>query len=284
MWAGCDDVQLNARVSLLPHALGDVRGHIRSTLLSLRMRYHLSIGGVILEVPKVRLAPGRACGKIIGTEPQIHFDLITTARVFRPTPGLRLVGEVKKVSATHISLLVYGLFNASIVAGAMGARFRFDKATSTWKDQQDGKEIGIDAALTFAVVRVHQADPLISIDGELIGLASTTRSPKLLVVPDRTPEMIKPGQVEIAFAGGAPRAGAATRGGATPASKRKEKKRGRDDKNEAVTKPATAKVSGSVSAGKVAGKGKGKGKKEDEKNVGGGQQEEATKRRKKKAV
>ena len=38
MWPGCEHIDLNARVSLLPDAMRDVRGHIRSMLLSLRMK------------------------------------------------------------------------------------------------------------------------------------------------------------------------------------------------------------------------------------------------------
>ena len=38
VWPGCEHIDLNARVSLLPDAMRDVRGHIRSMLLSLRMK------------------------------------------------------------------------------------------------------------------------------------------------------------------------------------------------------------------------------------------------------
>ena len=37
-WPGCEHIDLNARVSLLPDAMRDIRGHIRSMLLSLRMK------------------------------------------------------------------------------------------------------------------------------------------------------------------------------------------------------------------------------------------------------
>ena len=38
VWPGCEHIDLNARVSLLPDAMRDIRGHIRSMLLSLRMK------------------------------------------------------------------------------------------------------------------------------------------------------------------------------------------------------------------------------------------------------
>ena len=80
----------------------------------------MSIGGVILSIPRVQITGGSSHGLIIGAEPHIHFDVRTSARVrgerpvtargavrpthmraralqiFRPVPGLELVGVVKQ--------------------------------------------------------------------------------------------------------------------------------------------------------------------------------------------
>ena len=150
-WPGCEDVDLRARVSLLPDAMSDIRGHIRSMLLSLRMRcapghvasyndystvrrYHVSIEGVILAIPKVRIEAGTSHGLIIGAEPHIHFDVRATARVstdarglrvlitgsaqiFRPREGLNLVGVVKQVQCTHAKFHAVGCAAANDATG-----------------------------------------------------------------------------------------------------------------------------------------------------------------------
>ena len=103
----------------------------RSRDIPTGFRYHVSIGGVILSIPQVRIAGGSSHGLIIGAEPHIHFDVRTTARVrarqtpapvtvsrsthrwlhvarhptralqvFRPVPGLELVGVVKQARAS----------------------------------------------------------------------------------------------------------------------------------------------------------------------------------------
>ena len=43
------------RLSLLPHALSDAMGHIRTILFQLLMRYMADLGGVVLTFANIKL-------------------------------------------------------------------------------------------------------------------------------------------------------------------------------------------------------------------------------------
>lgn len=61
------------------------------------MKYHDSVGGVLLAVPSLSFADGAREGRITDEMPHIHFDVKAKALVFRPRAGNVLEGRVSKV-------------------------------------------------------------------------------------------------------------------------------------------------------------------------------------------
>ena len=58
-------------------------------------RYREDLKGVMVCYSKLQLV--QKTGKIIDETPNIHFNVRTQALVFRPVPGMKLVGTVNKV-------------------------------------------------------------------------------------------------------------------------------------------------------------------------------------------
>ena len=112
--------------------------HIRTILFQLLMRYTPDLGGVVLTFSNIKLPPNQRHGMLISDEPHITVNVMATAQVFSPATGMELVGRATKVASTHVSLLVYGIFNATINAADMGADYRFDEAASEWVDTRGG--------------------------------------------------------------------------------------------------------------------------------------------------
>ena len=56
--------------------------------------------------------------------------------VFKPSVGLVLRGRINQLLDSHISLLVFGLFNASILGDDMCKQYAFNESASSWESPQ----------------------------------------------------------------------------------------------------------------------------------------------------
>lgn len=90
------------------------------------------IGGVPLSFSEVTFPPGKHSGRILGELPWIHVDVITNMIIFVPSVGIKVRGKISKVSPTHISLLVFSLFNASLCAETLQTKFYYSHNSSSW--------------------------------------------------------------------------------------------------------------------------------------------------------
>jgi DNA-directed RNA polymerase subunit E'/Rpb7 len=163
-----EEVNLKVAVSLLPSSLADVFKAIRANVYQLLMRYNESVGGVILSLSDVKFPDSaETCGRIVDEKPHVHFSLTAKSVVFRPLPGSMLVGTVTKVASSHVGMLVYGIFNASIYARDLesAAELAYDEGGGVWRGPGLGV-ITVGATVRFKVRRLYQAQGLISIEGE----------------------------------------------------------------------------------------------------------------------
>uniref|UniRef100_A0A7S2ARY2 RPA43 OB domain-containing protein n=1 Tax=Octactis speculum TaxID=3111310 RepID=A0A7S2ARY2_9STRA len=171
------ELEVVIRLSLLPEALHNVRGHIRAQLLQQLLRYNEDFGGVIVSFSKI--APKSHCGQLVCDEPHIHVDVGTTAYVFAPSLTTELIARTTKVSATHISLLAYGIFNVTIAAADVGSAHVISEDGADWicrheRDSDGAQDIRSGTHVRLRVKKTHHAEGLLAIDGELMGVLNTT--------------------------------------------------------------------------------------------------------------
>ncbi|KNE65332.1 hypothetical protein AMAG_10974 [Allomyces macrogynus ATCC 38327] len=130
----------------------------------------------------------------------MHFHISAELLAFAPTAGARLTGVINKQSPSHIGLLVYNLFNASIPAaqlpdGAFTFQFddtaayaptgendvddgapRFNKGgkkamiNGNWIHAASGSVLEPGHALDFVVTEVVKSHDFISMKGTLVGV------------------------------------------------------------------------------------------------------------------
>lgn len=173
--------EVDVDLALLPSRLIDVETHVENSMRSFLLEYSDGFGGVPLALEKVEILPqseiaGAAAvpvGMVFNELPYIHFKVRAHALVFDPTSGCNLRGRVSASFHSHLSLLVFGYFNASISAQEMQqAGFSFDETEMQWyrKESDDAETTKLeflrpDSELEFVCNRVFESAGIISIDG-----------------------------------------------------------------------------------------------------------------------
>lgn len=154
-------LDLNLYVSILPSALAEPQKNVNGSLNKMLMRYDDDLGGVPLAWTKVSI-PSES-GQINGDEPQVHIRVTATAHLFAPRNGMELVATVSKISATHISALAYGVFNATISRESLkGYKYESEQWVSSSRSISNGDVI------KFRLDRMQHAEGILSMDGSLV--------------------------------------------------------------------------------------------------------------------
>lgn len=96
------------------------------------LRYNHKLGGVPLCFRDVSLVPGKEYGHFFYEHPSVHVDVVGKVLVFAPDVGTLVTGRVTRVTENHVSILVLGLFNASISGAEMKKGFKYVAASRTW--------------------------------------------------------------------------------------------------------------------------------------------------------
>lgn len=143
--------------SILPAGLGDVKNSIDRCIRSFLLKYSESVGGIILGYKNVEiLMDGK--GRIVEELPHIHYDIRCDALVFAPIRNARLKGRVTESFHSHVSLVVFNYFNASISADRMReAGFEYDAEKGAWYNVDSENGIDKSSHLSFATEKVHEA-------------------------------------------------------------------------------------------------------------------------------
>lgn len=161
--------QVEVTVSILPFGLRDLRKSVNDSLRLWLLRYSSGLGGILLSFSNVQVLTD---GKIMNDLPHIHYQVSCDMLVFDPLVGTDLNGVVTESFHSHISLLVFGYFNASIpVVCLKDAGFEFDG--EHWK--LGGTPVALGENVHFRVNKVYESGGIVSIEGsQPIGLHSTS--------------------------------------------------------------------------------------------------------------
>lgn len=158
--------KLALSVSILPNSLGDVVKSIEDCLRRLLLKYSDGVEGVLLAFENVKTL-GK--GSILHELPHIHYDVEVDALVFRPLVGCNLSGAVTESSFhSHLSLVVYRYFNASISAENMrNGGFEFDDVMEHWywKEGETTHPIEKGDSIDFVCQKIHESGGIISLEG-----------------------------------------------------------------------------------------------------------------------
>ncbi|KAN0060881.1 hypothetical protein ACQY0O_006615 [Thecaphora frezii] len=150
---------------------------------TLVMRYVPQLSGVLITHRPLRFLAESAKFYADNASPSapIEFECI----VWRPKIGQKLEGTITLSSPSHVSLLLYGTFNASIPAShlkqdewefvidaeadvhvhGMGA----DRGLGQWRSKRDGSRLGgEDGKLRFTTISMMVANHILSLHGSLL--------------------------------------------------------------------------------------------------------------------
>uniref|UniRef100_A0A0A9X196 DNA-directed RNA polymerase I subunit rpa43 n=1 Tax=Lygus hesperus TaxID=30085 RepID=A0A0A9X196_LYGHE len=132
------------------------------------MRYNNPLKGVILAYDSVHI-PNKYC---LVDEVQVHQRLLVKFRllVFRPRVGICVVGRVHKVDVDHINVLVYGIFNASIIASTdLPTDFVYQVTDNVWRNPILDETIGVGTVLYIRISKILHSGNLLAMECSLIG-------------------------------------------------------------------------------------------------------------------
>merc|ERR1712071_295131 len=153
----------------------NIERSIQRRISSLLLRYNSGAGGVLLTYSNMEYSEYNSggIGKIWSEEPHIHFQVEVDTLVFGPCVGMKLTGIVNECFPSHVGMLVQSYFNAMIPSGLLMDSYEFKSSSQKWiKHKKDGdnnqQEIGINDEVTFQVVKLHECEGVISIEGKLL--------------------------------------------------------------------------------------------------------------------
>mgnify|MGYP005857219815 CR=1 FL=1 len=149
--------KLRLSASILPSGLSDVKTSIDRCIRDFMLKYSDTVDGTIMGYKNLEvLANGR--GRIVEELPHIHYDIRCDALVFTPVPNARLKGRVTESFHSHVSMVVFNFFNASISAARLReAGFEYDADRECWYNIESEDTIEKSSYLAFAADKIHEA-------------------------------------------------------------------------------------------------------------------------------
>jgi DNA-directed RNA polymerase subunit E'/Rpb7 len=153
--------RIQIRTSILPAGLGNVKQSVdRCMRESLLMQYSHTVGGIILAYDNVHILNLHS-GRIVEELPHIHYNVSCNALVFTPHYGATVKGRVTETFHSHVALVVYNYFNASISADQLRQYgFDYDVTREVWYDVSSEYVVENTSSLRFVIDKVHEAGTL----------------------------------------------------------------------------------------------------------------------------
>ncbi|GAM27169.1 hypothetical protein SAMD00019534_103440 [Acytostelium subglobosum LB1] len=157
-------------LSLAPANIGNIIGGARSALDRLIFRYNTTLKATIISYSNLRLVQHNIPN--FYDSPFLSVPITVNMMVFRPMNGQLMHGVVKRVSSTHLSLLVFGVVSASISKADLPKGLYYDHSSNTFVDKSaaDGDSsslISLGTKILFRVKDVLTDKNYITINGQM---------------------------------------------------------------------------------------------------------------------
>jgi DNA-directed RNA polymerase I subunit RPA43 len=162
---GVEACEFRKTLALQPRYAASVKAGVLARLAENVQHYDHGVQGVLMAFSEVALLQPH--GKLLGESPFVYVTVRCKASVFKPRAGLVLAGRVNKVSSSHVGILVYDLFNASVAAAELVHQsYGYHEDSNSWVHAADeGKAVAVGDRVAFVVRRVSEAHGFISIEG-----------------------------------------------------------------------------------------------------------------------
>jgi len=157
--------EIELKLALSPVNMSFPLDAIKEQLNNMLFKYNSEVGGIPLSYSSIKLPQGKEFGRIYGERPWIHIEVTTKLLIFRPVVGLIMKGKINTVADSHVSLLVHGMFNASISGDVMRKKYVYNNATKSWEGE--GDLLGEGDVISFKVGNIQHSQGVLNIDGLL---------------------------------------------------------------------------------------------------------------------
>lgn len=127
------------KIAVLPHELGDITSTIRKKLNAMLFTYSIQLEAVPVMYTDLSFDNDELVGKVMAEQPWIHVDVKAKIMQFNPVPGRVVQGKVKTVSDSHVSILAYGMFNASIAGEKLSESYKYNEESNVWESLKSSK-------------------------------------------------------------------------------------------------------------------------------------------------
>jgi len=154
--------EIKLKIALSPVNMSFPLDAIKEQLNNMLFKYNSEVGGIPISYSSIKLPQGKEFGCIYGERPWIHIEVITKLLIFQPVVGLIMKGKINKVADSHVSLLVHGMFNASISGDVMRNKYVYNNATKSWEGDGDLVEGDV---ISFKVGHIQHSQGVLNIDG-----------------------------------------------------------------------------------------------------------------------
>lgn len=160
-----EEVRVQLNLQLPPMDTGSLCNGTKAMLDRLIFRYKKELNGIIISYYDIVHTDKEA--RIFYDSPYLGMNIQVKFLVFKPFNGLLLNGVVKRVSSTHISLLVFGIISASIPKTSIPKDFVFDHSANMFVKKQSKAKISVGTKIAFKVIDVSADRHNISIQGDM---------------------------------------------------------------------------------------------------------------------
>jgi DNA-directed RNA polymerase subunit E'/Rpb7 len=157
--------RVELKCAILPSDMSSPMDAVKLQLNEMLLKYNEELQAVPICFSKIEFDAGKNSGRVIAEQPWIHVDLVTSLLLFKPMPGRIIHGVINQISDGHISLLVYGMFNASIAAEEIGKKFKFNYGNQSW-ESPDG-DLAKDDCVKCRIINYNFANGMLSINATL---------------------------------------------------------------------------------------------------------------------
>jgi DNA-directed RNA polymerase subunit E'/Rpb7 len=162
------------KIAVLPHELGDITSTIRKKLNAMLFSYSIQLEAVPIMYTDLSFENDALVGRVMAEQPWIHVDVRAKIMQFNPVPGRVVQGKVKTVSDSHISILAYGMFNASIAGEKLSESFKYNEESNMWEPLKTTKggntaaNIEEGSVVNFTAVNCQFSHGVFFVEGSLV--------------------------------------------------------------------------------------------------------------------